>query len=162
MTDVGRADDEEFRRALGARIQEARILAGYEKAAPFYRALVAQHGEIPGLMGYDAYAKTERGEKLLKDPRAIAAIAATAGVSAAWLIQGETAAPEGFREWLAQSGESQIADDPRARIFLASQPVPPGYHPDLAFWDYALVAYRRGLRGPEAAAALADTTKRRG
>lgn len=153
-------DDGELKAAIGARVRAAQEASEYPDGAKFYRALVAD-GIVPGLADQNAYYMIARGEKLPKVP-ALSRIAEVAGVSLDWLVRGEAAAPPQFREWLEkEGGERQLAGDEPARRFLAAQPIPPGQSADPAFYDLALVAYRRGLRGTAAVTAIADTRKRR-
>jgi hypothetical protein len=159
---IGRMDEDEgYKQAFGQRLRAARVREGYvERGARkrFYDTVVAAFGPLPGIRDADAYYKIDRGTRVPADPRTLAAIARTAGVSVEWLALGEEVAPAGFVDWLASGGEAKIGGDARKRTFLAAQPVPPSRQPDPAFWDYALVAYERGLRGPKAVAAASGDT----
>lgn len=132
---------------IGARIQQARLAAGYHVQAQFCRAV----GTDPPTLH-----RWERGQ-MVPGSAHLYEIAKVSRVSMEWLMDGEEHASAELLRWL-ETPKGKAAP-PEARSFLAGLPLL-GYRPSTLFYDLALVAWEAGLTPDEAARAAKQTARR--
>lgn len=136
-------DTPENREALGRRIAEARIAAGYTNQSEFCRRM----GTNPPTLN-----RWERG-KMAPEIWNLHEIAVLCRVSMEWLMTGEVGArSDSYRRW--RSGKTV---SPEAIAFIESVPIG-GYQDDELFYDLLLLAWQRGLSRDEAAIAAKTTS----
>lgn len=143
----------ELLRAIGARIHEARIAAGYgDNASEFAREI--------GMAPNSVY-RLEAGKMEPKVPT-LERISRVCRVSMDWLVRGETTAgaTSALDAWRATPRGASAS--PGAVAFLRSLPLA-GYAATPAFFDLALLAYETGLtvsgEEPETIAAAIKATE---
>lgn len=141
-------DTKEARRAIGARIRQARLACGLDNASEFARRVSVTPTTVY---------RWEAGS-VVPSVFTLYDIAAVCGVSMEWLIGGEEPDTSAvLSAWLdSPSGQSAAPD---AIAFLRSMPLL-GYEPSPVFYDLAMVAWRNGLSRDEAARAAKATALR--
>lgn len=143
----GPVDDETKakREMLGARIQQARIAAGFTVQQRFCEAVNVRPPTLH---------RWERGQNV-PDAFNLYEIARVCGVSMEWLVTGASAASsDELERWKeTPTGRSAPAE---AVAFLASLPLL-GHEPSVLFYDLAFVAWQNGLDREDAARAARAT-----
>jgi transcriptional regulator with XRE-family HTH domain len=136
----GERGDDEQRKAVAARIKQARLATGEDNASAF-----ARDCEVTPTTVY-------RWEEAKATPSifALAKIARATRTTMEWLVEGEESVPSELTAWLERARAEGRDLDPGTVAFLSSMPVL-GYRVGPAFYDYALVALKNGLSPSEAA-----------
>jgi transcriptional regulator with XRE-family HTH domain len=135
------------RKAIGARIGQARLSAGYENAAEFARACNVSPNTVY---------RWERGE-VVPDIFGLESVARVSRVSADWLLRGTVPSRHAaaLEEW-RKTPRGQTASQ-AAYALLETLPLA-GYEPKPAFFDLVLMAIEQGLP-PETAVLAARFTE---
>lgn len=144
-------DTPEARKAIGARIEKARLGSGHENASLFARKC----GVTPNTLY-----RWESGE-VVPTVFNLASIAEESGVQEGWLLRGDEAVIADnpvLREWLARPRNAHLS--PAAVAFLENLPLN-GAAPTLVLYDYALVCFEQGLNHADAALASRYTSAKK-
>jgi transcriptional regulator with XRE-family HTH domain len=142
-TKRGERGDDEQRRAVAARIKQARLATGEDNASAFARDCGVTPTTVYRWEG-------TKGTPITPNIFALAKIARATRTTMEWLVEGEERAPAELASWLEQARGEGRELDPATVAFLSSMPVL-GYRVSPAFYDFALIAYRNGLTPSEAA-----------
>jgi transcriptional regulator with XRE-family HTH domain len=143
-------DTPESRKAIGDRIQRARLSAGYENAAEFARHV--------GVSPNTIY-RWERGD-VSPDIFRLESVSRVARVSTDWILRGSRQDASGPLETWLDTPRGRSASE-SAKQWLRELPIG-GFVPSPAFFDLALLAFEQGLTPEEAVLAARFTESKKG
>lgn len=147
---MAKATNTELAQAIGTRIREAQVAAGFHNFSEFCRQL--------GHVDQRLMRRYLDGESLIGLER-LMLVAEVCEVSLDWLALGRERPPAGLDEWLTSPlGEQAQQERPDLVRVLRSLPLR-GYEPPApSFYDAAYIALRSGLAPDEATRASRATS----